>query len=124
MCLCNDCVIEFHSDHMPLAKLKIDEILTRGRDEVKNFSIKIENLINSSLIGKKIDEKSQIFIKKLDDNCTTNEKLAQNLYLKLDNLLENQNKLLNELKTHFKKQLEELLNNSNYKKIQESKILN
>jgi len=109
---------------MPLAKLKIDEILTRGRDEVKNFSIKIENLINSSLIGKKIDEKSQIFIKKLDDNCTTNEKLAQNLYLKLDNLLENQNKLLNELKTHFKKQLEELLNNSNYKKIQESKILN
>jgi hypothetical protein len=57
MCICNDCAIENHFEHIAEAKFKLEEIFgVRGKEDWKALHIKIDNSIQNSPFGRMIND--------------------------------------------------------------------
>ena len=93
MTCCDTCVIDFHIDHIILAKTRIDEYLLNVKSKLDNIREMINNSINSKINIQEIYKILNAYEKKFESYFTIRKTYLENLKDKIENILKNEDKL-------------------------------
>ena len=93
MTCCDTCVIDFHIDHIIIAKTRIDEYLLNVKSKLDNIREMINNSINSKINIQEIYKILNAYEKKFESYFTIRKTYLENLKDKIENILKNEDKL-------------------------------
>ena len=79
--------MESHSDHIEEAKLKIEEIIERGKEEFNNFLIKVNDQASKMVDNRNSNQTDQLR-KKIEENKNQRIKELELLRNKVDSFIE------------------------------------
>jgi hypothetical protein len=123
LCICNDCTIENHHDHIAEARFKLSDLIgLKGKEEWKAFQLTLDNSIKNTHFGKKLYENLYSHSGKMESFAKEINFSVDSIRGKLSSILDS----LNNYKSVFNSYIEENLhsNNSNsfFNQLEQSKF--
>ena len=93
MTCCDTCIIDFHLDHIILAKTRIDEYLSNVKLTLDNLKYLINNSITPKVNIQEIYKEINLYEQKCESYFTIRKTYLENLKNKIDMILKNEDKL-------------------------------
>ena len=98
MLCCDTCVIDFHNDHINFAKIKIEEYFKNAKLKIENLQSKVNNSIRFKLNNQEIDNIINNQNKILDIYFNGRKNKFEDLKKKIDIIIQNDNEIYEKLK--------------------------
>ena len=98
MLCCDTCVIDFHNDHINFAKIKIEEYFKNAKLKIENLQYKVNNSIRFKLNNQEIDNIINNQNKILDIYFNGRKNKFEDLKKKIDIIIQNDNEIYEKLK--------------------------
>ncbi len=95
---CDTCVIDFHNDHINFAKIKIEEYFKNAKLKIENLQSKVNNSIRFKLNNQEIDNIINNQNKILDAYFNGRKNKYEDLKKKIDIIIQNDNEIYEKLK--------------------------
>jgi hypothetical protein len=112
--LCPNCALDYHISHSEYF-VKVDDYLSKGKDDYINFLTKCESKILNSSFVKLLGDENKSRRKFLEDFFMSLEKDIQGLVNKLNSLAENSKKIKMKLGSYLEQSISS--GNENYQNI-------
>lgn len=124
ICICNDCAIENHHEHIAEAKLRLCDVFgLKGKEEWKAFHIKLDTSIKSTNYSKKLFENVSSNNTKTENFVMEINNSVDSIRGKLGSILDSLNDYKNQMHLVTEKYVQLSSSNSCYNQLNQSKII-
>jgi hypothetical protein len=120
MYICAECCFDSHFDHVS-ETCKIEDFMSKIKDEASNFLLKIDLRLNNSKFIKTGIESGGKYKKMIEDTINADEKILQNIRAKIDGMMETLQKTKKQYYSLIDQNMEKFSSNPTYKKILKGK---